>query len=111
MTGNGSCDKGFVWNPTNCVCECDILCDVGEYLDYKNFKCRKRLINKLVEECSENIDGNEMIYNSTLNDYEEICSSCTVYIVLFVIAFLMIIGISSAYFYFYFVLKKRCYSC
>ena len=27
------------------------------------------LIDKLVEECSENIDGNEMIYNDTLNDY------------------------------------------
>ena len=26
------------------------------YLDYKNRKCRKRLVNKLVEECIENID-------------------------------------------------------
>ena len=28
----------------------------------------KKLINKLVEECSENIDGNKMIYNETGND-------------------------------------------
>ena len=34
----------------------------GEYLDYKNLKCRKKLVDKLVEECSENIDRNEMIY-------------------------------------------------
>ena len=40
--------------------------DVGEYLDYKNFKCRKKLTDKLVEECSENIDGNEIIYNRIL---------------------------------------------
>ena len=26
----------------------------GEYLDYKNFKCRKKLVDKLVEECSVN---------------------------------------------------------
>ena len=32
------CDKGFIWNPSNFECECDKLCDVGEYLDYKNCK-------------------------------------------------------------------------
>ena len=52
------CDKGFIWNPSSCECECDKLCDVGEYLDYKNCKCRKRLTDKLLEECSENIDEN-----------------------------------------------------
>ena len=59
-------DKGFIRNPSNCECECDKLCDVGEYLDYKSYKCRNRLIDKLVEECSGNIDGNEMLYNETL---------------------------------------------
>ena len=43
--------------------ECDKFCDVGEYLHYKNCKCRKRLVDKLVEECSENVDGNETIYS------------------------------------------------
>ena len=71
--------KGFLWNPNNC--ECDKSCDVGEYLDYENCNCRKKLVDKLVEECSEEIDGNEMIYNATLNDYENVCDSCTIYIV------------------------------
>ena len=31
------CDKGFIWNLSNCECECE----VGEYLDYKNCKCKK----------------------------------------------------------------------
>ena len=35
-------------------------------------KYRKRLIDKLVKECNKNIDGNKMIYNGTLNDYEKI---------------------------------------
>ena len=63
------CDKGFIWNPSNWECECDKSCDVGEYLYYLNCICRKILIDKLVKECCENIDENEMIYNSTLNDY------------------------------------------
>ena len=57
------------------------LCDVGEYLDYKNCKCTKKLIDKLVQKYSENIDGNEMIYNRTLNGYKKVCGSCTIYIV------------------------------
>ena len=47
--------------------ECGRACKVGLYLDYKNCKCWKKIIIRLVEECSENIDGNEMIY-----DYEKV---------------------------------------
>ena len=43
-----------------------------------------------------------MIYN----DYKNVCNSCTIYIVLFVIVFLIIIGISSAFIYFHWYLKK-----
>ena len=57
------CDKGFIWNPSNCECECDKSCDIGEYLDYKNCKCWKRIIDKLAEECNENINGNECNLN------------------------------------------------
>ena len=38
----GRRDKGFVWNHSDCDCECDKSCDVGEYLDLKNCKCRKK---------------------------------------------------------------------
>ena len=83
----GRCDKGFIWNPSNCECECDKSRHVGEYLDYENCKCRKKLADKLVEERSENIDENEMIYTAILNDYGNVCNSCTIYILFFVIAF------------------------
>ena len=52
------CDKGFIWNPSNCECECNKSCDIGEYLDYKNCRCKKRIIDKLVEECHGNVDRN-----------------------------------------------------
>ena len=66
----------------------------------------------MVEECIENIDGHEMIYRSTLKNHKNVCGSCeckscTVCIVLFVIAFLIIISISSAFVYFYWCSKKK----
>ena len=76
LIDKGMCDKGFIWSPSNCKCECDKSCDIGEYLDYKNCKCRNKLVDKLVDECIENIGGNEMLYSETLdviplNDYKK----------------------------------------
>ena len=64
-TNKMACDKGYIWKPSNCACEYDKLCDIGQYLDYKNCVCRKSLADKLVEECINVIDGDTM-YNETL---------------------------------------------
>ena len=53
LTSKGVCKRGFIWNPSNCECECNKSYEVGEYLDYENCKCRKKLVNKLVEEYTE----------------------------------------------------------
>ena len=47
---NSICNKVFTWNPSNCECECDKSCDIGQCLDYKNCKCKRDLVSKLVEE-------------------------------------------------------------
>ena len=94
LIDEGICDKGFIWSPNNCEYECDKSCNVVEYLDYANCKCRKRLIDKLVEECSENIHEKE------LHSKEKICSSCSVYIALLVIFFILSISISIILFMF-----------
>ena len=114
------CDKGFIWNPSNCECECNKLCDIGEFLDYKSCKCKKRLIDKLIEDGSKNIDGSKMLSNETLNaillntiplnDYKKLCGSCTLYIVLFAIFFITSIYISSVFIYFHWYLKKDNFS-
>ena len=67
---------------------------------------KKELVDKLVEKCSENIDEKEMIYHVTLNDYENVCRSCTMSTVLFVIAFLIIIGTISVFVYFHWYLNR-----
>ena len=109
LIDKGICDKAIIWNPSNCECECDKSCDVGEYLDYKNCKCRQKIAGSLVEECSKNIDENETIRNETLNvslsDYK--CNSCTLYFVLFVIFLVTIIVISAVFVYFYWYSKKN----
>ena len=33
LIDKGVCDKGSIWNPSHCVCECDKSSDVDEYLD------------------------------------------------------------------------------
>ena len=111
LIDTGMCDKGFIWNPSICECECDKVCAVGEYLDYENCKYRKKLVDRLVEECSENIDGNKMIYNGTLNGYENICNSCTVHIVLLIIFFMISISIRKniSFYLFSLVHKEKIY--
>ena len=78
LIDRGMCDKGIIWNPSNCECECNKSCDVGEYLDYRNCMYRQQLVDKLVEECSENINENR-ITNVILNQFKNICSCCTIY--------------------------------
>ena len=50
------CDKGFIWNPSNCECKYNKSCDVGEYSDNENCKCRRKLVHKLIEEYTENVE-------------------------------------------------------
>ena len=106
------CNKGFIWNPSNYECEYDKSCDIEEYLDYKHCKCRKRIIDKLVEECCEYIYENKTLDiipldAIPLNVYnEKVCNSCIVYMVLFVIFLITSICICSIFIYFHWYLKK-----
>ena len=71
LIDKGGCDKGYVWNPSNCECECDKSCNIGEYLDYSNSKCKKMLVDLLVEECTENIDETKLIKVTVENKNNE----------------------------------------
>ena len=63
------------------------------FIDYENCKCRKRLVDKLLEECNENIKEEvEIIDNNKCNSYI-LC------IVLFSIFFTINIGIVTYFVY------------
>ena len=98
LIDKGICDKGFIWDPSNCECECDKFCDIGEYLDYENCKCRKKLVDRLVDECAENIDEVKIAVKNE-------CSSCMLYMVLFSILFTINAGIGTYFIYFHWYLK------
>ena len=102
------CDKGFIWNPSDCECECDKSCDIGEYLHYENCKCRKELVDKLVDECTETVEEvKPALITLAENEDSYKCSSWTVYTVLFWIFSTINIGEINAYFvYFYWYFKK-----
>ena len=38
-------NKGIVWNASNGECQCNKACNVGEYLDYEDSRCRKKLVD------------------------------------------------------------------
>ena len=91
------CDKGHAWNPSNCECECDKSWDVDEYLGYENCKFRKRLLDKLVEESSENIEEAKLTEKTLFEHVNEYLCSYAVFVVLVVIALTICIWIG-AYF-------------
>ena len=101
------CDKGFIWNPSNCEYECDKACDVGEYLDYEHGKCIKKLIDKLVDECTETIEEVKLARTTYAeNESSHKCSSCTVYIVLMIVFFSIFIKITIYFVYYNWSLIK-----
>ena len=111
LVDKGTCYKGFIWNSSSCEYECNKSFDVGYY---ENCKYRKRLIEQLVEECSEKIDevkAAKITLAEDENKHKNKWSSCTLYIVLFSIVSIINIGICAYFVYFHWHLKKRCYSC
>ena len=78
MIDKGVCDKGFIWHSSKCECECDKSYDFGEYLGYENCKSRKRLVDKLVEECTENVKEEEIAkITLTENCTNAVLACCT----------------------------------
>ena len=106
LIDKGVCNKGYAWNPSNCECECDKSYDFGEYLDYKNCKRRKSLVDKLVDECNENIDEAKLTEIALFEHKNECVCYYTVFIVLAVIALTVSIGIG-AYFTYKYIKRNK----
>ena len=112
----------------NCECECDKSCNIGEYLDYSDCKCQKKLINSLIEKCTENDDETKLVKITITENNNETnlvnititknidetklvnmiitknedshCNSCKVYIVLMIVAIVIYTG-TTIYFVYY----------
>ena len=84
MIDKGICDKGSIWNPSNCECACD----------------------KLVEEWSEIIEEVKITKITSMHSAEcdsvknECKSSCTIYVGLITIICTICIGIGTYFIYY-----------
>ena len=92
---DGVCDKGFIWNPSSCEVECNKSYEIGQYLDYENCKYRKKLVDKLLDECTKTVREAKLanisfVENENENSYK--CIPCTVYIVLLSVFFTFNVG-------------------
>ena len=88
------------------------VCDIGEYLDYENCKCRKKLVDKLADECTETIEQVKLAkiaLAENKNNYKY--SSCTMYIVLMIVVFTIFTGITACFVYYNWSLIKNNVSC
>ena len=64
-----SCKDNYTWNPSACDGECNKACKVDEYLDTKNYSCKKHLFGKL--------DFEDEIQNTTeISYYDNIAINC-----------------------------------
>ena len=100
------CDKGFIWNPSNCECECKNLW-FWWILNYENCKYRKKLVARLIEECTETVEEVKLAKTTLAKNENSLkCSSCIVYIVLFWIFFTINVGIVIYYVYSHWYFKK-----
>ena len=84
-----------MWNPSTWSCECDRYCETGQYLDYKNCVCRKKIIDDLIEQCTSIVDMD--IKNNTLSKKSVELSSniyfalFIIFLVLFIVFFLLLL--------------------
>ena len=98
--------EGFIFNPSNCECECDKYCNTGQYLDYPDCKCKKKLIDPFIEECTGNDDDDKTkIVNTTVENKN---SSCKMYVIFMTIAFTILTGITIYFVYYnWFLIKNK----
>ena len=74
FAGIMTCNKGYMWNPSTFESQCDTWSKPGQYLDHKNCICKKKLIGRVIEECTsiinetminnkDNIDDDNAVWN------------------------------------------------
>ena len=61
-------DKGFIWNPSNCGCECANACNTVNIQVIQIVSVKKE-IDPLIEECTENDDDETNMVNKTITKY------------------------------------------
>ena len=92
LIGKLTCDKGYMWNPSTCSCECGKYCETGQYLDYKNCVCRKKIVDELIEQCTTIIDVEIKNNTAKVNNKESFNVYIISFVVILILSFLFSVG-------------------
>ena len=77
-------------------------------INYENCKYKKHLLDKLVEECTENVEQVKLAkIISAEHQNKNKCSSCTIYIVLFSVIVRSNVGIGTYFICFHWFKKNK----
>ena len=76
-----------MWNPSTRSCQCDRYCETGQYLDYKNCVCRKKIIDDLIEQCTRIIDIE--IKNDTSSKKNDESNTYLIFFIVFLVLFIL----------------------
>ena len=72
FAGTINCTTGYTWNPSTCECQCDMWCKPAQYLDYKKFVCKNKLIGRVIAECTS------VISETMMNNKDNIANDNTI---------------------------------
>ena len=76
-------------------------------INYENYKCRKKFVDKLAEECTQTVKEVKLAKTTSAEDEnKDKYSSNTLYDVLIFLLFTINVGIGTYFLYFYWYLKK-----
>ena len=96
---------------SNCECKFDKTCDIVEYLDYENCQCRKKLVDKLIDECTETIEEIKSAKITSEDKNGNKCSSCKVYVIFMIVVFTIFTEITIYFVYYNWSLIKNNVFC
>ena len=81
-------------------------------MDYENCKCRKKKVDKLIDECTETTEKLTLAkITFAENENENKYSSCTIYIVLMIVVCTILTGITIYFVYYNWSLIKNNVFC
>ena len=93
LTDKLICDKGYMWNLSTFTCDCDKYCEIGQYLDYENCVCRKKLVDYLVKQC------NSIASIGLIEKKESL--RVNIYLILFIIFLILCVLLIAGLIYYY----------
>ena len=78
--------------------------------DYKNCKCRKKLVDEFIDECTETTEEVKLANITIFKNGSCKRSSCILYIVLMIVVFTIFTGITVCLVYYnWSLIRKKCF--